>query len=310
MNYRKLDRNLIIIIAAGVGVFLLILIGVLYFNYTNGMNYKLSKLGYKKADITVIMKNLSDSELKIVLENNYMKELAGILKDDFYMDENFERYIAFASEIGEDASNVVALVNTNNDKAFYEDVEETDTSKGKLMLVNKHYGLTSSYVPEDLVTVGSAYAYQGISLSQEAYTGVISMFKAAKNAGYTLIIDTGYRSYQKQQDAYDFWLNKEDEEYADEVAAHAGHSEHQTGLAINIQVLPNNYDSFDSTNAFDWLINNAHKYGFILRYPEGKEAITGFKYEDSHFRFVGSEVATEIKDLNITFDEYYAFNIK
>lgn len=310
MNYRKLDRNLIIMIASGVGVFLIILIGVLYFNYTSGMSYKLGKIGYKKADISVIMKNLSDSELKVVLENKYIKELATILKDDFYIDKNFDRYIAYASKVGETASNVVAIVNTNNDKAFYEDVEETDTTKGKLMLVNKHYGLTSSYVPEDIVTMGAAYAYQGRSISQVAYTAIISMFKAAKNAGYTLIVDTGYRSYKSQQDAYDFWLNKEDEEYADEVAAHAGHSEHQTGLAVNLQVLPNNYDNFESTKAFEWLTNNAHKYGFILRYPKDSESITGFKYEDSHFRFVGVEAATEIKDLNITFDEYYAFNIK
>jgi LAS superfamily LD-carboxypeptidase LdcB len=311
MNYKKADRNLIIMIGSGVAAFLLIVIAILYFNYTNGMSYKLGKVGYKKADANVIIDKLSSAQLKIVLANDYIKELGSILKDDYYIKANLERYISYAND-SEDTSagEVVALVNTDNDKGFYENIEQTDTAEGKLMIVNKHYGLTSNYVPDDLVTVAATYAYEGISLSQEAYTAVISLFKAAKSAGYTLIIDTGYRSYQRQQDAYDRWLSREDEESADAYVAHAGHSEHQTGLAFNLQVLPNDYDEFATTAAYTWLVNNAHKYGFILRYPEGKEAITGFKYESSHFRYVGVDVATEIKDLNITFDEYYAFNLK
>ena len=97
-------------------------------------------------------------------------------------------------------------------------------------------------------------------------------------------------------------------EYADEIAARPGHSEHQTGLALDIFCTTNsNTKTFKDSEAYQWLLNNAYKYGFILRYPEGKENITGFTFESWHYRYVGTEIATYIYENDITFDEYYAY---
>ena len=93
-------------------------------------------------------------------------------------------------------------------------------------------------------------------------------------------------------------------------SARAGHSEHQTGLAIDIADLSLDYDNFEITKEFKWVKENAHKYGFIMRYPKGKFHITGFKYEPWHYRYVGIDVAKKIKEAGITFDEYYAYYVE
>ena len=91
--------------------------------------------------------------------------------------------------------------------------------------------------------------------------------------------------------------------YADNYSARAGHSEHQTGLAIDIG---STKTSFEYTNEFKWLQEHAHEYGFIMRYPKGKTWITGYEYEPWHYRFVGVDAATKIFEEGITFEEYYA----
>ena len=97
---------------------------------------------------------------------------------------------------------------------------------------------------------------------------------------------------------------------ADLKAARPGYSEHQTGLALDITTRLAEDEEFVNTEEFSWLKENAHKYGFILRYPEGKENITGYSYEPWHYRYVGIDVATKIYNENITFDEYYAYYIE
>ena len=93
-------------------------------------------------------------------------------------------------------------------------------------------------------------------------------------------------------------------EYALTCSAKPGHSEHQTGLAVDVEGENKDYDNFEDTKEFIWMKNNAHRFGFILRYPKGKEHITGFKYEPWHYRYVGIETATKIFKQNITLEEY------
>ena len=97
---------------------------------------------------------------------------------------------------------------------------------------------------------------------------------------------------------------------ADLSTARAGFSEHQTGLAIDILTYNVTLSNFEETDAFKWLSSNAYKYGFILRYPKGKEDITGYEYESWHYRYVGVEIATQIFEEDITFDEYYAYYLE
>ena len=135
------------------------------------------------------------------------------------------------------------------------------------------------------------------------------MYNDALKDDITLILNSSYRSYSEQDET---WLTRKKAygtEKADQYAARAGYSEHQTGLALDINQFNTTEKDFENTPAFTWLSNNAYKYGFILRYPEGKENITGYSYESWHYRYVGKDVAKKITDEGITFDEYYAYYI-
>ena len=97
---------------------------------------------------------------------------------------------------------------------------------------------------------------------------------------------------------------------ADTYSARPGHSEHQTGLAIDLAAFNSNLNNFEETKEYEWVKDNAHLYGFILRYPKGKEHITGYMFEPWHYRYVGTKVAKEIYEMDITFDEYYELFLK
>lgn len=131
------------------------------------------------------------------------------------------------------------------------------------------------------------------------------MAKDAKNDGYTIIAVSTYRSYEYQDRLYKNYVKEKGLYYADMCSARAGHSEHQTGLAVDVADISLDYDNFEKTKEFKWMTNNAYKYGFILRYPIAKFHITGFKYEPWHYRFVGTDIAKFIYENNLTLEEYY-----
>lgn len=120
---------------------------------------------------------------------------------------------------------------------------------------------------------------------------------------------SSYRSYSTQVNTYNGWVQRSGQEAADTFSARPGHSEHQLGLAVDLgdQNVPscNLEECFGDTQGGKWLESNAHKYGFIIRYQEGKQAITGFIYEPWHLRYVGVEAATNIKNSGLTMDQYY-----
>lgn len=188
------------------------------------------------------------------------------------------------------------------------------------ILVNKTNRLDSSYVPENLVTTdnneNNFHKYSDPSLKPMVRADIMpyiqAMFEEAKKSGLYLIVDSGYRSYQYQQVVLDN-LVKEKGADAYKRAALPGLSEHQTGLAIDIACFRNG-EYFDEINEFDeegrWMAANSYKYGFILRYPMGKEDITGFDFEPWHFRFVGIELATQLFLENQTLEEYYSLKKK
>ena len=166
------------------------------------------------------------------------------------------------------------------------------------MLVNKYYYL-GEYKPENLVNVKNWYAYGEQRLNKETYEAFINMFNAAKKEDLTIIINQGYRSYNTQVNTY--------KRYDDDYAAKAGYSEHQTGLAIDVITPDSDGETFDTTKEFAWLQNNAHKYGFILRYPKDKKYITGYEYESWHYRYLGTDLAKKVYESGLTYDEYYAY---
>ena len=116
---------------------------------------------------------------------------------------------------------------------------------------------------------------------------------------------SAYRDYNYQLNLYNKYLVHDSKKNVDTYSARPGFSEHQSGLVIDIDNTITNFDDFESTDEFIWMRDNAYKYGYILRYPKGKENITRYQYEAWHYRYVGKKIATYIKKHNITFDEYY-----
>lgn len=178
-----------------------------------------------------------------------------------------------------------------------------------MVLVDKYHFLPSDFIPEDLRVV-DVPSTREVETIDEVADQVEAMFAAAKAAGEEIYLLSGYRSYDYQEGIFRRRVNNYGFEEAEKVVAIPGESEHQTGLAIDVTTAEMNFDlgqSFDQTTSFDWLEKNCYKYGFILRYPKDKTAITGYIYEPWHFRYIGDQVlAKQLMESGMTLDEYYA----
>lgn len=188
------------------------------------------------------------------------------------------------------------------------------------VLVNKDNPLDSKYVPLKMYVVdeneNNFHKYKDASLKpmlrQDIKKYIDKLLRDAHLLGLPLIVDSGYRSYNYQQVVLNALIKEKGDE-AYKLVALPGTSEHQTGLAVDFAYYENgiyNDDVKEDDKEAIWLKNNCWKYGFILRYPKGKEHITGYKFEPWHFRFVGPKLAKKIYEENITLEEYYQnFNI-
>lgn len=177
-----------------------------------------------------------------------------------------------------------------------------------LALVNKGVHLPSDFKPARVELARVKQKYGNTYVSATIHPDLINLFDAAKKAGYTLILSSGYRDYQFQEALFTAQVRAKGFEAANQLVALPGQSEHQLGLAVDItsqSVSMGLSTSFDQTKEFKWLSDNAHLYGFILRYPKGFETKTGYQYEPWHYRHVGSStVATQIKENNWTLEMY------
>ena len=295
---------IILVVAGGIGA-------KKYYDYINSYPYKLEKAGYNEKEIKVLTSKLKDEELDKILKMKYNKLVDDFITQKYFIFKNLKEYISYYTDNSDlSKKDVVALVNVKGNKDQYESTEATDISKKELLLVNKHNYLTKEYKPDKLVDVSVKYCYGQNKISEEVYNKYISMYNAAKEEGLYLIITSAYREYEFQETLWKKYAAQQGEEWADSIAARPGYSEHQSGLALDIVTYNSNMNDFENTKEFKWLQDNAHKYGFILRYPKGKEKLTGYNYESWHYRYVGVETATKIKKLGITFDEYYAYYLK
>lgn len=185
-------------------------------------------------------------------------------------------------------------------------VENPDSTS---VLVNKTYQLPSGYVPQSLVTPNVTFAGEQEQLRSIAAGALENMFVDANQQGIELRATSGYRSYNYQLDLHQYYVNQYGEEYASQISAEAGHSEHQTGLAMDVTSPSVNNElteNFGNTAAGEWVEENADEYGFIIRYPEGKENITGYSYEPWHLRYVGTNIASQVMNNQITLEEYFS----
>ncbi len=237
-----------------------------------------------------------------------------------YEDQNFSRYLAFwAKNAKVRAQDVIFFVNMNLDRPFYTDVANTDLERFPV-LVNKYNKLPDAYVPPDMVLMEGAHY-----LTKEATEAYKDLLKGLK---LNIYISSSYRSYSVQQKLYNSYGSG-----ADKFSAKPGYSEHQLGTAIDFRVKKYYYDyddesglyyntgvldksgtlssqNFEKTEDYKVLCEKAYEYGFILRYPAGKEHITGYMYEPWHWTYVGKEVAKACHDEDLTLEEYYVRKAK
>lgn len=162
-----------------------------------------------------------------------------------------------------------------------------------VLIANKKYPLPRDFAPGEDPTARTAFD---------------QMAQDARTAGFEIVAFSTYRSYEYQETLYNNYVSRDGKENADRYSARPGYSEHQTGLAFDIGEKDNKdlwlTEQFGETPAGKWLADNAHKYGFILRYPKDKETITGYMYESWHFRYLGVDLATKVKASNLTLEEY------
>lgn len=190
--------------------------------------------------------------------------------------------------------------------------EETEPAFDKndpiLILVNKENYLDPDYVPDDLVTLSSSISIKSdMKMQSEAAAALEELFDGASADGLTIKAVSSYRSYSYQKDLYNYYLSTHGQEWTEKYSAPPGASEHQTGLAVDVSCASMGYgldSSFGQTTEGIWIRDHVHEYGFILRYQEGKEDITGYAYEPWHIRYVGEEAATEIYNNEITLEEF------
>lgn len=227
-------------------------------------------------------------------------------KPNYYNKEYKERYTAYQKEFPNISfEDVVTRVNIGLDKPYYTNTKKTPYQNKDYILVNKYIYMGNDYIPENLEDLDTSYSRSGMKLVKSAKDSLEKMIESAKNDGYTIRVMSSYRSYNYQVNLYNRYVNTDGKEAADTYSARPGFSEHQTGLCVDIDDSKINYTNFEKSESFKWMQENAHLYGFILRYPEDKTEITGYTYESWHYRYVGKEIATYIKKHNITFDEYY-----
>lgn len=193
---------------------------------------------------------------------------------------------------------------------FDKSAQSIDDANSYWVVVNKLRPLNpATYAAADLVDVPVPYIYAP-KLRQAAADAVVAMFADfTAETGLTMQSQSAYRSYGAQTSTYNGWVAKLGQEGADLTSARPGHSEHQTGLAIDISAKPAKCSldqCFADTPQGQWLAANAWKYGFILRYPNGYTAITGYEFEPWHYRYVGVDLATDYHDTGATtLEEYF-----
>ena len=263
-------------------------------------------LGYSYTEINNIYNKLSTDSINIIINNTYIKDLNTIINLSYFKEDNLDRYLKYLNTSAKDLETSITYVNIGLDNDYYTNVINIDNQDDLAVLVNKYHKLSNDYVPRDLEKINSKYQWLGRSneLRKDAREAFEKMCEAATKDNIYIYAGSGYRSYQTQLYLYNTYVKRDGFKAAETYSARASYSEHQTGLAMDIA----NKSGFISKNdkEYNWLVKNSYKYGFILRYPEDKENITGYMYEEWHYRYLGTTLAKEVYDSGLTYDEYLA----
>lgn len=264
----------------------------------------LLKKGYSNSDISLIITHGTDSDVTEFIKRDKVRYLEEFYTIDYAKIKYYDRYVAYSDLTGDDEEDVVIKVNLDLDKEDYTDSYEVGSFSTD-MLVNKHRHLNKDFEPDNLVKIDSKYASENsFKINRVVMNAFKELYDAAESEGYNLVINSAYRSYEDQEEISNTYLKSYGQSYVDKYVAKPGYSEHQTGLAFDIG--SRNSKTFVNSKEYVWLKDNAHKYGFILRFDKRYEDLTGFKNEPWHYRYVGKEIAQYIYEHNnMSLEEYY-----
>lgn len=293
------------------------------------------KFNYKKDEIEVILvvedttppiiENVKNIEViahekepnlleGLTATDNSMEKIEVTVEGKYNIEEVGEyhiTYIAKDSSGNTSKKNIKLIVKENSN------IKVSKTNKGNtikynygityidnIIIANKTYSLPSSYVPSNLVNINGY-----IKVVDYVKTAFNELISDSNSIGLNIYASSGYRSYSDQKYIYNNYVKYDGQTNADTYSARAGHSEHQTGLAIDVNSVNSSFDGTDESN---WLKDNCHKYGFIIRYPKGKENITGYIYEPWHIRYVGKDLAKTLYNNGdwITIEEHFGIDSK
>lgn len=303
-NYFRLISFIVVLCLIVFGIVKL----VSFINYRGTSEYKLLKVGYSQKEVGVLTKELTKDEINKLLTMKKNSDIVNLTKEKYFIFKNLDKYLEYKKENeGKKNNEIVAIINTEANVDWMDNEKKTDTSKGSLMLVNRIYGLPSDYEPDDIVDVPSLYAYTGKKISNSILNDIISLIEAGKEEGYTFVVSDGYRSYKEQENIYNNYKNSFGESEADIYVAKPGHSDYQTGMSFDLMPYNKVIDNPTESEEYKWLKENAHKYGFIFRFPKNKEKLTRFKASIWRLRYVGTEASTVIHNENLCLEEYLAY---
>ena len=264
----------------------------------------LLEIGYSVDEITSIQNKLSLSDVKAYLVGNKkFDNIVSFIYSPYFKVSHLSRYISYYKKNPNYSfDQVVLYVEIGLDNEFYTEINTIDNYYQIDALVNKYNIIPEGIQYTDLTNIPKPYSKDGKQKIRTAvYEDLRKMIDDAAKDNIKLFVVSGYRTWEKQKSLFNNSQDKKGLEHALLYSAKPGHSEHQLGLAVDFN---NTEPSFEKTKQYQWLKQNAYKYGFIERYPKGKEFITGFAYEPWHYRYLGSDVSTKIYEENITYEEY------
>ena len=263
---------------------------------------ELLALGYDIKDIETISTKISNVDVKKYLLTEKYEDITKFIASPYYKVEKTSRYQKYYDKHKEyDTDNVVIYVEIGLDIEFYTEMDEITNYDEVDALVNKYHKLPSNYEAKDLVTLSKTYSSRGHKIKKAASEPLMKMIDAARADGLNLLVISGYRTERTQRGLFNNSVKRHVMDHALIYSAKPGYSEHQLGLAVDLN---STEESFDQTKEYKWLKANSYKYGFIERYPKGKEFITGYGYEPWHYRYLGVDLATKVYTENVTYEEY------
>lgn len=276
-------------------------------NYADNANFTkilttFLPLGYSGKEINYIL-NLSDKNIEKLSNIEYI-DISNYYNISNFNVDNIDRYNDYYQINNYSYQDVVTYVNINLDLKAYSVTKEVSDANSLLVLVNKYNFLPNNYKPEDLVYVPGAYG-NNVPMREVIKEPFLELQKAAEEEkGIKLKPTTAFRDQNFQKTLYNNYVAKDGVDAADTYSARPGFSEHQTGLAIDLKNTLISSSTRLNDSDYEWLKENAYKYGFIIRYPKEKIDITGYQFENWHIRYVGLEAAKIIYENNLSLEEY------